>query len=150
MEGGGGADIDNNADVNQNKTQSKKQTQFEIAREKIRKQMKKPPVKDTPTSPPKSKSKKAKAAFTPLIKAKGKSYKSSLDRNVTEKDPKSQEVLVQKYVKDTKPGGRSKRAWLGRTSFRLGSEGTRRPDRIFNCGDDEREEELERMSHGYE
>ena len=149
MEGGGGADIDNNADVNQNKTQSKKQTQFEIAREKIRKQMKKPPVKDTPTSPPKSKSKKAKAAFTPLIKAKGKSYKSSLDRNVTEKDPKSQEVLVQKYVKDTKPGGRSKRAWLGRTSFRLGSEGTRRPDRIFNY-DDEREEELERMSHGYE
>ena len=111
----GGADIDNNADVNQNKTQSKKQTQFEIAREKIRKQMKKPPVKDTPTSPPKSKSKKdkvGKAAMAPLIKAKGKSYKSSLDRNVTEKDPKSQEVLVKKYVKDTKPGGRSKRGEL--------------------------------------
>ena len=41
------------------------------------------------------------------------------------------------------------KAWLGRRSFRLGSEGTRRPDRIFNC-EDEREEELERMSHGYE
>ena len=104
----GGADIDNRADVNQNKTQSKKQTQ-------ILKQMKKPPVKDTPTSPPKSKSKKDKvgtAALPPLIKAKGKSYKSSLDRNVTEKDPKSQEVLVKKYVKDTKPGGRSKRGEL--------------------------------------
>ena len=93
-------------DVNQNKAKSPTPLNMkEPAREKIRQQMKGPAVKEAP----KSKSKRAKVGQAPTRAApliKGKSYKSSLDRNVAEKDPTS-DVLKKKFVKDTKAGGRS-------------------------------------------
>ena len=91
-------------DVNQNKAKPPLNMK-ELAREKIRQQMKGPAVKEAP----KSKSKRAKVGQAPTRAApliKGKSYKSSLDRNVAEKDPTS-DVLKKKFVKDTKAGGRS-------------------------------------------
>ena len=96
-------------DINQNKTKTVKPSMNmrELAREKIRRQMegqqqqvkgsKSKKVKDRKT-PPKNLSLKSE-------KAKGKNYKSSLDRKVVEKDPES--VLMKNYVKDTRPGGRS-------------------------------------------
>ena len=100
-------------DVNQNKAKPKlNMSMKDLAKEKIRKQMKGPPdtaVKDLPKS---KKSKKAKVSKAPTKAApltKGKSYKSSQDRNVTEQDVNSKDVLIKKYVKDTKAGGRSKR-----------------------------------------
>ena len=85
----------------------------ELAREKIQKQIKDPPVvKDLP----KSKSKKAKVSKPPTKEAqltKGKSYKSSMNRDVTKKDPNSKDVLIKKYVKDTNAGGSSKRVSFG-------------------------------------
>ena len=96
-------------DINQNKTKTVKppMNMRELAREKIRRQMegqqqqvkgsKSKKVKDRKT-PPKNLSLKSE-------KAKGKNYKSSLDRKVVEKDPES--VLMKNYVKDARPGGRS-------------------------------------------
>ena len=96
-------------DINQNKTKTVKPSMNmrELAREKIRRQMegqqqqvkgsKSKKVKDRKT-PPKNLSLKSE-------KAKGKNYKSSLDRKVVEKDPES--VLMKNYVKDARPGGRS-------------------------------------------
>ena len=96
-------------DVNQNKAKPPTPLNMkELAREKIRQQMKgpaHPAVKEAP----KSKSKRVKVGQAPTRAApliKGKSYKSSLDRNVAEKDPTS-DVLKKKFVKDTKAGGRS-------------------------------------------
>ena len=106
----GGADTGTGTDVNQNK--SRPLNMKEVAIEKIRKQMKGPAVKDSP----KSKSKKVKVSQAPTKAApriKGKSYKSSLDRNVVEKEA-TPDVLMKKYVRDTKPGGRSKRGELAR------------------------------------
>ena len=94
-------------DINQNKTKTVKPSMNmrELAREKIRRQMEGQQVKG-------SKSKKVKDRKTPpknlslkSEKAKGKNYKSSLDRKVVEKDPES--VLMKNYVKDARPGGRS-------------------------------------------
>ena len=79
----------------------------ELAREKIQKQIKDPPVvKDLP----KSKSKKAKVNKPPTKEAqltKGKSYKSSMNQDMTKKDPNSKDVLIKKYVKDTNAGSRN-------------------------------------------
>ena len=99
---GGGAKSN---DVNHNKTTPMR----EKAKEKIRKQME---VKKTLQS-------KKKKEMTPRGKTakpskaaplqKGKNHKSRSERNVIEKDPNSKEVMIKKYVKDTKAGGRSKR-----------------------------------------
>ena len=96
------------ADINQNKPTT---SMRELAREKIRKQMQQqmegPRVKNSKLK--KDKDGKASLKTVPLKdkKAKGKDYKSSMDRNIVEKDPNSKKLLTQKYVKDTKPGGRS-------------------------------------------
>ena len=44
--------------------------------------------------------------------SKGKSYKSKMDYELKEKDPKNREVQNRKYVTDMKPGGRNRRSKL--------------------------------------
>ena len=44
--------------------------------------------------------------------SKGKSYKSKMDCELKEKDPKNREVQNRKYVTDMKPGGRNRRSKL--------------------------------------
>ena len=109
--GSGSGAANSNNDQNHNKTTPMK----EKAKEKIRKQMKGPlPSLKEAQQLKKEKVRVRKGQATKPSKAapiqKGKSYRSSLDRNLKEKDPNSKEVLIKKYVKDTKAGGRSKRS----------------------------------------
>ena len=105
-ERGKGADTD----VNQNKTKTTKLNMKELAKEKIRQQMEGPPVKDKSKKSKKAEVSKAPTKAAPLTK--GKNYKSSVNRDLKEKDPNSKDVLIKKYVRDTKAGGRSKRGEL--------------------------------------
>ena len=82
----------------------------DLAKEKIRQQMKGSPVKDKSKKSKKAEVSKAPTKAAPLTK--GKNYKSSVNRDLKEKDPNSKDVLIKKYVRDTKAGGRSKRGEL--------------------------------------